>query len=52
MKGLNTLLDPSDIDDDEMADCQNIVFDNGMITPRKGSNIFASKPPYFVSPFL
>lgn len=44
MKGVNTLQDPTAIDNMQMADARNVFFDNGMLTPRTGSQLFAAKP--------
>lgn len=42
--GINTFDDPKDIDDTECQDLLNMVFDNGSISPREGSHIYAPKP--------
>jgi hypothetical protein len=44
MAGLNTLLDQHDIKDQESPDMGNVWFDAGVIGPRTGSQIFATKP--------
>ena len=44
MSGLNTIDDPQDIQDTNIADGQNISFDSGAIGPRPGSKIFIKRP--------
>lgn len=44
MGGLNVLDDPEFINDNELEIAQNVVYNNGVLTPRQGSYLFASKP--------
>lgn len=44
LKGLNFLLDPQDLTDQDSPNLQNVVFDTGLITPRGGTRVFAEKP--------
>lgn len=44
MSGINSFDDPSDIADQECTDILNMVFDNGVITPRQGTLLYANKP--------
>lgn len=44
LKGLATIDDPSEIVDNEVSDIVNIVFDDGVATPRGGSVLWADKP--------
>lgn len=44
MGGINSFDDPSNIADFECTDILNMDFDNGVITPRKGSLLYADKP--------
>lgn len=44
VRGLNTVDDPSDIDIKNSPDMQNVVFDSGLVSPRKGSRLYAEKP--------
>jgi len=45
--GLNTFDDPSDIQDNEMVNVRNMVFEDGIIQPRKGSLLTIDTPSYF-----
>lgn len=42
--GLHTIVDPQDIDDTEMADCENVIFTGGYVQPRQGSKQLFAKP--------
>ena len=42
--GLNTYDDPSDINDIELADVRNMIYDNGLLYPRNGSLLYLAKP--------
>lgn len=44
MGGINSFDDPSNIADIECVDILNMVQDNGVITPRQGSLLYADKP--------
>jgi len=44
VSGLNTIVDPSDIDVKFSPDIQNMVFDSGLLSPRKGTRLYAAKP--------
>lgn len=44
MGGLNAISDEEFIEDNELEDCQNVVYQNGVLTPRQGSYLFANKP--------
>lgn len=44
MAGINSFDDPKDIDDTECTDMLNMVFDNGILTPRQGTLLYAAKP--------
>ena len=44
MKGISSLIDPQNINDNELMDARNIVFDNGVISPRGGSAFLLAKP--------
>lgn len=44
MSGINSFDDPKDIDDTECTDMLNMVFDNGIVTPRQGTMLYAAKP--------
>lgn len=42
--GLNTINSPSDINDIELSNVRNCVFDDGILQPRKGSLLDLAKP--------
>lgn len=42
--GLNTINEPSDINDIELANIRNMIFDSGILQPRKGSLLNLAKP--------
>ena len=42
--GLHTSVDPQDIDDTEMADCRNVVYEGGYVQPRLGYTQLFAKP--------
>lgn len=44
MRGLNTIVDPHDIGDQDASDLLNVWFDQGVIGTRPGSILYASKP--------
>lgn len=44
MKGINTIVDPHDIDEQSSPDILNMYFDQGVIGIRPGYSLFASKP--------
>src|ERR1035437_7929377 len=42
--GLNVFDNSKDLDDNELANVKNMVFTDGILQPRKGSLLYASKP--------
>lgn len=44
IKGLNNFIESEHIDDQELADCTNIVYDGGFVSPRSGSSLLTVKP--------
>lgn len=44
MGGWNSFLDASGIDDDQLADAQNVSYDNGFVSVREGSTLLYEKP--------
>lgn len=42
--GLNTFDNPKDIQDIELVDLRNMIFDNGILYPRRGSLLYLAKP--------
>jgi hypothetical protein len=50
IKGWNVFSDSEQIDDQELAEASNIVYDGGIISPRSGSALFTEKPTGETSP--